>query len=134
MNTEELTQLVVNALEDVKAKDIKVFNTEQLTDQFERVVIASGTSNRQTRALAFSVSSSVKQAGGDVIGMEGEESGEWVLVDCGSVVCHCLQPNVREYYNLEEIWGGKEVFMKAAAECASRLMPHRPSHAPEDAE
>ena len=80
MNIEELTQLVVNALEDVKAKDIKVFNTEGLTDQFERVVIASGTSNRQTRALAYSVSHEVKQAGGDVLGMEGQETGEWVLV------------------------------------------------------
>lgn len=131
MNTEELTRIVVEALEDVKAKDIKVFNTEKLTDQFERVVIASGSSNRQTRALAFSVSSSVKQAGGDVIGMEGEDTGEWVLVDCGSVVCHVLQPAVREYYNLEEIWGGKEVFMKAQAECPPHLMPNR-THAPSD--
>lgn len=131
MNTEELTRIVVEALEDVKAKDIKVFNTEKLTDQFERVVIASGSSNRQTRALAFSVSSSVKQAGGDVIGMEGEDTGEWVLVDCGSVVCHVLQPAVREYYNLEEIWGGKEVFLKAQAECTSHLMPNR-THAPSD--
>ena len=125
MNIEELTQLVVNALDDVKAKDVKVFNTEKLTDQFERVVIASGTSGRQTRALAFSVSTSVKEAGEDVIGMEGLDSGEWVLVDLGQVVVHCLQPAVREYYNLEEIWGGKEIFMKANEECASRLMPHR---------
>ena len=88
MTLEELTQTIVNALDDVKAKDVKVFNTEKLTDQFERVVIASGTSNRQTRALAFSVSSSVKQAGGDVLGMEGLDSGEWVLVDCGMVVVH----------------------------------------------
>ena len=134
MNIEELTQLVVNALEDVKAKDIKVFNTEGLTDQFERVVIASGTSNRQTRDLAYSVSHEVKQAGGDVLGMEGQETGEWVLVDLGPVVCHCLQPNVRDYYNLEEIWGGKEVFLNANEECASRLMPHRPGHMPEDFE
>ncbi len=112
MTIEELTQLVVNALEDVKAKDIKVFNTEELTDQFERVVICSGTSNRQTRALAYSVSSEVKQAGGDVLGMEGQDTGEWVLVDLGPVVCHCLQPAVRDYYNLEEIWGGKEIFLK----------------------
>lgn len=132
MNTEELTRLVVEALEDVKAKDIKVFNTEKLTDQFERVVIASGTSNRQTRALAFSVSSSVKQAGGDVIGMEGQDTGEWVLVDCGAVVCHCLQPAVREYYNLEEIWGGREVFMQAVQAHEpgeeTHLMPHRVHH------
>lgn len=125
MTLEELTQTIVNALDDVKAKDVKVFNTEKLTDQFERVVIASGTSNRQTRALAFSVSSSVKQAGGDVLGMEGLDSGEWVLVDCGMVVVHCLQPNVREYYNLEEIWGGTELNFLANAECLSHMMPHR---------
>ena len=87
-----------------------------------------------TRALAYSVSHEVKQAGGDVLGMEGQETGEWVLVDLGPVVCHCLQPNVRDYYNLEEIWGGKEVFLKANEECASRLMPHRPGHMPEDFE
>ena len=131
MTLEELTQTIVQALDDVKAKDVKVFNTEALTDQFERVVIASGASNRQTRALAYAVSAAVKEAGGDVLGMEGQDTGEWVLVDCGSEVCHVLQPNVRDYYNLEEIWGGKEVFMKANEECASRLMPHRPHHAPE---
>ena len=131
MTLEELTQTIVQALDDVKAKDVKVFNTEALTDQFERVVIASGASNRQTRALAYAVSAAVKEAGGDVLGMEGQDTGEWVLVDCGSVVCHVLQPNVRDYYNLEDIWGGKEVFMKANEECASRLMPHRPHHAPE---
>ena len=131
MNLEELTQTIVQALEDVKAKDVKIFNTEALTDQFERVVIASGTSNRQTRALAYAVSAAVKEAGADVLGMEGQDTGEWVLVDFGSVVCHVLQPNVRDYYNLEEIWGGKEVFMRANEECASRLMPHRVQHAPD---
>ena len=131
MDIRKLQRVIVNALDDVKAKDVKVFNTEALTDQFERVVIASGASNRQTRALAYAVSAAVKEAGGDVLGMEGQDTGEWVLVDCGSVVCHVLQPNVRDYYNLEEIWGGKEVFMKANEECASRLMPHRPHHAPE---
>lgn len=130
MNINELTQLVVDSLDDVKAKDIKVFNTEGITDQFERVVICSGSSNRQTRALASAVASAVRQAGECVIGTEGQETGEWVLVDCDSVVCHCLQPAVREYYNLEEVWGGKEVFLKANAECHSRLMPNR-SHAPD---
>ncbi len=131
MTLEELTHTILNALDDVKAKDVKVFNTEKLTDQFERVIIASGTSNRQTRALAFSVSSAVKSAGGDVIGMEGEDSGEWVLVDCGSIVVHCLQPSVRDYYNLEELWGGTELDLQATAECLPRLMPHR-NHAPLD--
>ena len=104
----ELNQLVataIEALEDVKARDIKIFNTEKLTDQFERVIIASGSSNRQTRALAYAVSSAVKEAGGEVLGIEGGDTGEWVLVDLGTVVVHVLQPNVRDYYNLEEIWG-----------------------------
>ena len=82
MELETLTQTIINALEDVKARDIKVFNTEELTDQFECVVIASGTSGRQTRALAYAVSHAVKEAGGSVIGMEGDDTGEWVLVDC----------------------------------------------------
>ena len=125
----ELNQLVataIEALEDVKARDIKIFNTEKLTDQFERVIIASGSSNRQTRALAYAVSSAVKEAGGEVLGIEGGDTGEWVLVDLGTVVVHVLQPIVRDYYNLEEIWGGKEVFLEAQkSECAPHLMPHR---------
>lgn len=125
----ELNQLVataIEALEDVKARDIKIFDTEKLTDQFERVIIASGSSNRQTRALAYAVSSAVKEAGGEVLGIEGGDTGEWVLVDLGTVVVHVLQPNVRDYYNLEEIWGGKEVFLEAQkSECAPHLMPHR---------
>ena len=125
----ELNQLVataIEALEDVKARDIKIFNTEKLTDQFERAIIASGSSNRQTRALAYAVSSAVKEAGGEVLGIEGGDTGEWVLVDLGTVVVHVLQPNVRDYYNLEEIWGGKEVFIEAQrSECAPHLMPHR---------
>ena len=125
----ELNQLVataIEALEDVKARNIKIFNTEKLTDQFERVIIASGSSNRQTRALAYAVSSAVKEAGGEVLGIEGGDTGEWVLVDLGTVVVHVLQPNVRDYYNLEEIWGGKEVFIEAQrSECAPHLMPHR---------
>ncbi len=125
MTLEELTHLVVEALDDVKGKDIKVFNTEGLTNQFERVVIASGTSGRQNRALASSVAQSVKAAGGFVLGTEGQESGEWVLVDLGQIVVHCLQPAVREYYNLEEIWGGKEVFQAVSEETKSHLMPHR---------
>lgn len=125
MDINYLTEIVVNALEDVKAKDIKVFNTEHLTDQFERVVIASGNSNRQTRALASSVAEDVKSNGGEVLSTEGRDTGEWVLVDLGQIVVHCLQPAVREYYNLEEIWGGKEVFMQLDEDSRARVMPHR---------
>ena len=134
MDTPALQKLVVSALEDIKARDIEIIDTSRNTPLFDRIIVASADSNRQTRALAYSVSAAVKEAGETVIGMEGQDTGEWVLVDCGPVVCHCLQPNVRDYYNLEEIWGGKEVFLKANEECASRLMPHRPGHMPEDFE
>lgn len=104
MDIRKLQKVVVDALEDVKAVDIEVINTTKLTSMFDRVVIASGTSNRQTRALANNVQVKVKEAGGEVIGVEGEESGEWVLVDLGSVIVHIMQPAVRSYYNLEELW------------------------------
>jgi ribosome-associated protein len=114
MDIHRLQRLVVDALEDVKAQDIRVFNTTALTDLFDRVVIASGTSNRQTRALASSVAEKVKAAGGGVISVEGTEAGEWVLVDLGDVVVHIMQPAARNYYALEEIWGEKPVRMKLA--------------------
>jgi ribosome-associated protein len=115
MDIKKLQRVVVDALEDVKAQDIKVYNTTELTSLFDRVVIASGTSNRQTRALAASVRDKVKERGGDVISVEGEDTGEWVLVDLGDVVVHIMQPNIRAYYNLEEIWGGKRVRVKLGA-------------------
>ena len=114
MDIRRLQRLVVDALEDVKAQDIRVFNTTALTDLFDRVVIASGTSNRQTRALASSVAEKVKAAGGGVISVEGTEAGEWVLVDLGDVVVHIMQPAARNYYALEEIWGEIPVRMKLA--------------------
>lgn len=114
MDLRKLQRVVVDALDDVKGQDIKVFNTEHLSDMFERVIVASGTSNRQTRALASSVVEKVKEAGGYVVSVEGEDTGEWVLVDCGEVVVHILQPAFRAYYNLEEIWGGKPVRLKSA--------------------
>jgi ribosome-associated protein len=119
MDIKKLQRVVVDALEDVKAQDIKVFNTTELTSLFDRVVIASGTSNRQTRALAASVRDKVKERGGDVISVEGEDTGEWVLVDLGDVVVHIMQPNIRAYYNLEEIWGGKPVRVKLGGAAAT---------------
>ncbi len=109
MDTLTLQRIVFDALEDVKAQNISVFNTEGLTDLFDRVFIASGTSNRQTRALAIHVHERVKAAGGDIISTEGQETGEWVLVDTGDIVVHIMQPAIRQYYNLEELWGGKVV-------------------------
>lgn len=102
LNTEELLNVIVNALDDVKAKDIVVFDTTGKTSAFTRVVVCSGTSNRQTRALGMSVSRAVREAGGKVSGLEGSDTGEWVLVDCGEVVVHCMQPAMRSYYNLED--------------------------------
>jgi ribosome-associated protein len=100
---------VVEALEDVKGRDIIVFNTARMPSMFERVVIASGDSNRQVRALADHVQERIRELGSRVYGIEGEKSGEWVLVDLGDVVVHIMHPAVREFYNLEEVWGGKTV-------------------------
>lgn len=114
MDIKKLQAVVIDALEDIKAQDIKVFDTAHLTSLFERVAIASGTSNRQTRALAASVRDKVKEAGGHVVGVEGEDTGEWVLVDLGDMLVHIMQAPIRAYYRLEEIWGEKEVKLGAA--------------------
>lgn len=114
MDIRKLQRLVVDALEDVKAQNIVVLNTAHLTELFDRVIIASGTSNRQTRALAANVAEQVKAAGGEVISVEGTDVGEWVLVDLADAVVHIMQPAIRDYYALEEIWGGKPVRMKRA--------------------
>ena len=106
-------RVVVEALEDVKGHDIRVFNTARLPSMFERVVIASGDSNRQVKALADRVQERVRELGARVYGVEGESSGEWVLVDLGDVVVHIMHPTVRDFYNLEEIWGGKSVRLKS---------------------
>ncbi len=112
MDIRKLQRAIVDGLEDVKAQNIVVFNTEHLSALFERVIIASGTSNRQTKALAASVRDSVKSRGMQVMATEGEDNGEWIIVDCGAAVAHIMQPSIREYYHLEEIWGGKPVRMK----------------------
>lgn len=111
----KLQRAIVDGLEDVKAHDIQVFNTEALSPLFERVIVASGTSNRQTKALASSVREAVKEAGFPVPRQEGEQNGEWIIVDCGSAVCHIMQPAIRQYYRLEEIWGETPVRMKLGA-------------------
>ena len=112
MDIRKLQRAIVDGLEDVKAQNIQVFNTEHLSPLFERVVIAAGASNRQTKALAASVRDAVKAAGMDVLRTEGEENGEWIIVDCGAAVAHIMQPSIRDYYRLEEIWGGKPVAIK----------------------
>ena len=107
MNVSKLQKLVVAALEDIKGRDIEVINTSKMTPLFDRIVIASGGSNRQVRSLAKNVHDKVVAAGGDVLSIEGEDGGEWVLVDLGDIVVHVMQPAVRAYYALEELWGSK---------------------------
>jgi ribosome-associated protein len=114
MDIKKLQTLVVDALEDVKGQDIVLFDTTHLTSLFDRIAVVSGTSNRQTKALAASVRDKVKGAGGDVVGLEGEDTGEWVLVDLGDMIVHIMQPAIRQYYRLEEIWGEKPVKLGAA--------------------
>ncbi|MFZ2852855.1 MAG: ribosome silencing factor [Rhodocyclaceae bacterium] len=107
MNITKLQKIVVDALEDIKGRDIEVINTSKLTPLFDRVIIACGDSNRQVKSLARNVQDKVREAGGEVISSEGEDNGEWVLVDLGDIVVHIMQPTVRAYYNLEELWNGK---------------------------
>ena len=114
-DTQRLQRAIVDGLEDVKGQDITVFNTEHLSPLFERVIVASGTSNRQTKALAASVRDAVREAGFPKPRTEGEENGEWIIVDCGAAVAHIMQPAIRQYYHLEEIWGDRPVRLKFGA-------------------
>jgi ribosome-associated protein len=125
MDIKKLQSIVIDALEDVKAQDIRVFDTSLQTSLFDRVAVASGTSNRQTKALASSVREKVKEKGGNVLSVEGEETGEWVLVDLGDMIVHIMQPAIRDYYRLEEIWGEKEVKFGAAKRTASTASAKR---------
>ncbi len=115
MDIRKLQRAIVDGLEDVKAQDIVVFNTEHLSPLFERVIIASGTSNRQTKALAASVRDAVRAEGFQVLRTEGQDNGEWIIVDCAAAVVHIMQPVIRTYYNLEDIWGEKPVAIKLKA-------------------
>lgn len=114
-DVQKLQRAIVDGLEDVKAHDIRVFNTEHLSPLFERVIVASGTSNRQTKALAASVRDKVREGGFGKPRIEGEDNGEWIIVDCGAAVAHIMQPAIRQYYSLEEIWGEKPVRLKGPA-------------------
>ena len=120
MDLGRLQRIIVDALDDIKGQDIRVFNTTGQTDLFDRVIIATGTSNRQTRSLAAHVRDKVKEAGGSIISVEGNDTGEWVLVDLGDAVVHVMQPAIRAYYNLEELWGAKPVRMEVARPPAAK--------------
>lgn len=124
---QQMQRAIVDGLEDVKARDIQVFNTEQLSPLFERVIIASGNSGRQTRALAASVADKLREAGFAKPRLEGEDNGEWIIVDCGQVVVHVMQPVIRQYYRLEEIWGDKPVRLRSSASKATTAKAAEPA-------
>jgi ribosome-associated protein len=130
MDIRKLQRAIVDGLEDVMAQNVVVFNTYALSPLFERVIIASGSSNRQTKALASSVRETVKSRGMEVLRMEGEQNGEWIIVDCGAAVAHIMQPSIRDYYHLEEIWGAKPVAMKRAAKSTGLVKASEPAPAP----
>ena len=134
-DVQKLQRAIIDGLEDVKAQDIQVFDTEHITSLFERVIVASGSSNRQTKALAASVRDAVRDAGFAKPRIEGEENGEWIIVDCGAAVAHIMQPTIRQYYHLEELWGEKPVKLKLGAPAplvkASKAVPKaEPAGAP----
>lgn len=104
MNSKKLVNIAVDALEEIKAMDIKVLDVGKLTSLFDYVIIASAGSSRQTKALAENVREKVKKAGGVILCFEGEQTGEWLLVDLGEVIVHITQPEARKYYNLEGLW------------------------------
>lgn len=104
MNPEKLVNTIVDALEDIKAYDIDVIDVSKITSMFGNIIIASADSTRQTKSLANNVQEKVKAAGGKVYSVEGEQTGEWLLVDLGDVIVHIMLPVAREYYNLKALW------------------------------
>ena len=104
MPIRKLSKIAVTALEDIKARDITVFDVRKLTSLYDTLVIATAESNRQVKALAHHVRDKLKEAGASIVGVEGEDTGEWVLVDAGEIIVHVMQPAVRVHYNLEELW------------------------------
>jgi ribosome-associated protein len=130
MDLRKKQRAVVDALEDVKGYDIVVYNTAALPSMFERVVIASGDSTRQVKALADNVREKLEALGERVYGMEGAASGEWILVDLGDMVVHVMHPTVRSFYNLEEIWGGKSIKFKKVTEKIAKKISRKPPKKP----
>ena len=119
MDIRKLQKIAVAALEDIKGKNIEIINTAKISSMFDRVIICTGDSNRQVNALARNVLEKIREAGGEVISIEGEEGGEWVLVDLGDIVVHGMQASVRQYYNLEELWQATPAQRRKAIEKAA---------------
>lgn len=125
MSPDKLAKTAVAALEDIKGRDIVVFNVTKRTALFDKVIVASGDSNRQVRALANNVSEEVKKGGGHVLSIEGAQTGEWVLVDLGAVIVHVMQPAIRQYYNLEEIWGTPQRSVSVKSTAGKEVTPKK---------
>jgi ribosome-associated protein len=129
-------KVVIAALEDIKAHDIQAIDVRKVTPIFDWIIVASADSGRQTKALARHVLDRLKESGSSIVGTEGEESGEWILVDAGDIITHVMQPAVRQYYNLEELWGegrfDKVVNSTAPLKTPARKRPARPRKAPEE--
>jgi ribosome-associated protein len=115
MQRNRLVKIALTALEDIKARDITVLDVRKLTSLYDTLIIASADSTRQVKALAQNVRDKLKEAGAHIIGVEGEQSAEWILVDAGDVVVHIMQPAVRAYYNLEELWAPPAPHVRARA-------------------
>jgi len=108
LDLQKMVDVAVNALEDVKGKDIVVLDVSAKTSLFQRMIVASGDSNRQVKALVNNVAVDLKEQGFEIISTEGTDSGEWALVDAGDVVVHVMLPAVRDYYDIEALWGGEK--------------------------
>lgn len=119
MTLTKLQKATVSALEDIKGRDIVVLDVRKMTALFDKVVIATADSNRQAAAMARNVQEKVKAAGAKILGIEGEKTGEWILVDLGDVIVHIMQPAIREHYNLEELWTPPRVARKRATKTAA---------------
>lgn len=118
---QKMRDVAVAALEDVKGKDILALDTTKLTDLFECMIVATGDSNRQVRALANNVREELKAKGYEIVSTEGEEYGEWVLVDAGELIVHVMLPAVRDYYDLEQLWGGQKPVFNPLAKAWSAV-------------
>ena len=128
LSIKKLETIAVDALEDIKGRNIIIVNTTKVSQMFERLVLASGDSNRQVRSLARSVADKVREAGGEVLSVEGEDSGEWVVVDLGPVVVHIMQPDVRLHFDLEGLWGqGKPAGVAAEKAAAKKAAAKKPA-------
>ncbi|MGE5615825.1 MAG: ribosome silencing factor [Bacillota bacterium] len=125
-------KLVIDALDDIKAHDIQAIDVRKLTSIFDWIIVASGDSARQNKALARNVRDRLREAGGSLIGMEGEDTGDWILVDAGDVVAHVMQPETRSYYNLEELWSGGrfDKVVNSTAPVKTKRAPRKAAAAP----